>query len=269
MKSFFRFTAGEWAASALMALLIIAGILFYFLYENSAVAHTDYTEYKEMFAQFEREQQRLADSVEAARKWGYQRTRAYFGDSTSDAGGMVEPNGKGFTNHDGEQYQYNRHFYAETRHGTSLQHSNDSLRKQPQKPQYSIVKVELNRADTSDIMRIPGFGSKRALKIVEYREKLGGFYDLTQLKEIYILQNMSLEYFKKYFTADRQLIRKININQCDYKTLISHPYFDSYLTKTILNYRQKNGPIRDMEHLRIITHIYTELEEKLVWYVEF
>ena len=249
MKSFFRFTAGEWAASALMALLIIAGILFYFLYENSAVAHTNYTEYQELFAQFEQEQQRLADSVETARK--YKRTRAYSGDSAS--------------HDDKHDWQYS----VETRHGTSLQHTNDSLRKQPKKPQYAIVKVELNRADTSDIMRIPSFGSKRAQKIVEYRDKLGGFYNLKQLKEIYILQNIDLEYLEKYFTADRQLIRKININQCDYKTLISHPYFDSYLTKTILNYRQKNGSIRDMAHLREITHIYAELEEKLQWYIEF
>lgn len=259
MKSFFRFTAGEWAASALMGILIIAGILFYFLYENSAVAHTDYTEYKELFAQFEQEQQRLADSVETARKWGYRRT----------ASGMMDTMGEGVTRLHGYTVkgQWNHNYQYETDKSRSF--SADSLRKQPQKPQYAIVKVELNRADTSDIMRIPGFGSKRAQKIVEYRDKLGGFYSLAQLKEIYILQNIKLEYVEKYFTADRQLIRKININQCDYKTLIAHPYFDSYLTKTILNYRQQNGPIRDMAHLRDITHIYAELEEKLVWYVEF
>lgn len=243
MKSFFRFTAGEWAASALMGLLIIAGILFYYLYENSAVAHTDYTEYQEMFAQFEQEQQRLADSVEAARQSKYQNRNAY----------------------NSKQNRKNDYYNSES----TKAFSDDSLKKQPQKPQYAIVKVELNRADTSDIMRIPGFGSKRAQKIVEYRDKLGGFYDLAQLKEIYILQNINTEYVAKYFTADRQLIRKININQCDYKTLIAHPYFDSYLTKTILNYRQKDGPIRDMAHLREITHIYAELEVKLVWYIEF
>lgn len=243
MKSFFRFTAGEWAASALMGILIIAGILFYFLYENSAVAHTDYTEYQEMFAQFEQEQQRLADSAEAARQARYRNRNAY----------------------NSKQKHKNDYYNSEA----TKAFSDDSLKKQPQKPQYAIVKVELNRADTSDIMRIPQFGSKRAQKIVEYRDKLGGFYDLAQLKEIYILQNINTEYVAKYFTADRQLIRKININQCDYKTLIAHPYFDSYLTKTILNYRQKNGPIRDMAHLREITHIYAELEEKLVWYVEF
>lgn len=243
MKSFFRFTAGEWAASALMGMLIIAGIMFYFLYENSAVAHTDYTEYKELFTQFEQEQQRLADSAKAAQQARYQNRYAHYS----------------------EQYHKNGHYKPEA----TKAFSDDSLKKHPQKPQYAIVKVELNRADTSDIMRIPGFGSKRAQKIVEYRDKLGGFYNLAQLQEIYILQNINLEYVEKYFTADYRLIRKININQCDYKTLVSHPYFDSYLTKTILNYRQKNGPIRDMSQFRDITHIYTELEEKLQWYIAF
>ena len=247
MKSFFRFTAGEWAASALIGLLLLAGILFYFLYENDAVANADTTEYQEFSREFEQEQQRLADSAKAARQARYRNK---------------------YSNNSG-QYPYNRQYPVETFHETSLRHSGDSLKKKPQKPQYAIVKVELNRADTSDIMRIPGFGSKRAQKIVEYRDKLGGFYSLSQLQEIYILQNINLEYVEKYFTADRRLIRKININQCDYKTLVSHPYFDSYLTKTILNYRQKNGHIHDMAQLRDITHIYAELEEKLQWYIEF
>ncbi len=243
MKSFFRFTAGEWAASALMGMLIIAGIMFYFLYENSAVAHTDYSEYKELFSQFEQEQQRLADSAKAAQQARYQNRYAHYS----------------------EQYHKNGHYKPEA----TKAFSDDSLKKQPQKPQYAIVKVELNHADTSDIMRIPGFGSKRAQKIVEYRGKLGGFYNLAQLQEIYILQNINLEYVEKYFTVDYRLIRKININQCDYKTLVSHPYFDSYLTKTILNYRQKNGIIRDLAHLREVTHMYAELEEKLQWYIAF
>ena len=214
MTSFFRFTAGEWAASALIGLLLLAGILFYFLYENTAVAYTGSAEYQEILAQFEQEQQHLSDTAKKA-------------------------------------------------------FSGDSLKKQPKKQLYDIVKVELNRADTTDIMRIPQFGSKRAQRIVEYRDRLGGFYSLAQLQEIYILQNINVEYLEKYFTIDRRQIRKININQCDYKTLVSHPYFDSYLTKTILNYRQKNGPIRDMAQLRDITHIYAELEEKLQWYIEF
>lgn len=240
MKSFFQFTSGEWAASMLMAVLILAGILFYFLYENTADAHTDYSAYQELFAEFETEQQRLADSVALARsRRPYYR---YENDSTT------------------------RQNYYEQR---TPAFSDDSLKKQQKTTQYTIIKVELNSADTNDIMRIPQFGSKRAQKIVEYRNKLGGFYSLSQIKEIYILQNVNEEYLEKYFYIDRKKITKININTCDYKTIVSHPYFDSYLAKTILNHRQKNGSIENMQQFKDLTHIYPELEAKLTPYLEF
>ncbi len=235
MKSFFRFSAGEWAASMLIGALIIAGILFFFLYENSAATHEDFSRYRDQFIAFETEQQRLADSVADARQRQKQAR---------------------FTRHDSH---YNR----------LTAFSGDSLKRTARQRQYQIVKVELNRADTNDIMTVPKFGSKRAQKIVEYRNKLGGFYALEQLQEIYILQNLNLEFAEEYFRIDASKIKKININQCDYKTLIAHPYFDSYLVKSILNHRKKNGPIKDMSQLREITHIYAELEEKLRWYVEF
>lgn len=217
MKSFFRFTAGEWAASALIGLLIMVGILFHFLHHQSAAAHADTSKYQSLPTNFK---QPKSPPYSTKPK----RVQAFSG---------------------------------------------DSLKKLPRRQLYDIVKVELNTADTTDIMRIPQFGSKRSQRVVEYRDKLGGFHDFSQLQEIYILQNINEEYLEKYFTIDRSLIQKININQCDYQTLIAHPYIDSYLCKTILHYRQHNGPIRDMAHLREITHIYPELEEKLQWYIEF
>lgn len=235
MKSFFRFTSGEWIASALMSLLIIGGILFYFLYHNSAAAKPDYSQYADMIEAFEIEQARLEDSVAEARSRHYQwKNRRY-----------------------DKNYQRIEAF------------SGDSLKKKTKIRQYAIEKVELNTADTSDICRIPQFGSKRAAKIVEYRDKLGGFYDLEQLKEIYILQNVNMDYVKEYFYVDKSRIKKIKINSCEYKTIVSHPYFDNYLAKTILNHRKKSGDIKNMEQFRELTHIYAELEEKLRWYVDF
>lgn len=241
MKSFFRFTAGEWTASTFIALLIIGGVIFYFVYENKATANNDYHEFETQVRAFEAEQQRLADSVALARqKYGkHWPNNCYSSDTNRNHG------------------KYPKAF------------SDDSLRKISKKEQYDIVKVELNAADTNDITCIPQFGSKRAWKIVEYRTQLGGFYSVSQLKEIYILQNINLDYAQKYFYVDRKKIHKININTCDYKTLASHPYFDSYLAKTILNYRRQHGKINNMKELVEITHIYSELEDKICWYVEF
>ena len=134
---------------------------------------------------------------------------------------------------------------------------------------YAIQKVELNHCDTFAIMAVPQFGSKRAAKMVEYRDKLGGFYAYSQIREVYILQNRKDDFLAKYFTIDCSLIRKIEVNKATYKEMIRHPYFDAYLVKTILNYRQKNGAIKSAEEFRQVTHAYPELMEKLTPYLSF
>lgn len=137
------------------------------------------------------------------------------------------------------------------------------------KPLYDIVRIDINRCDTDDIVVVPLFGSKRAARLVEYRDRLGGFYSLEQIREVYVLQDMDMEHVAKYFTLCPSDVRKININTASYKELVSHPYFDAYLAKTILNFREKHGKIDSFEQLQQITHAYPELMEKLRHYIVF
>lgn len=134
---------------------------------------------------------------------------------------------------------------------------------------YDIVKIDINSCDSTDLTAVPGFGSKRAARLVEYRDKLGGFHSLSQLREVYVLQNMDEEIWNTYLAVNPNGIHKININTATYQELIRHPYFDAYLSKTILNYRQKNGKISSLEQLQRITHAYPELIEKLKPYLAF
>ena len=143
------------------------------------------------------------------------------------------------------------------------------FQKQERKPLYDIVKVDLNSCDTNDLLTVPQFGSKRAAKLVEYREKLGGFYCYSQLQEVYVMQNIDTTRLKDYLFINKQKIKKLNINTATYKELVSHPYIDAYLTKLILQHREKNGPIRDLNELQQITHAYPELIEKLRPYIGF
>lgn len=140
---------------------------------------------------------------------------------------------------------------------------------QPRQPMYDIVKLDLNSCDTDALVTVPQFGSKRAAKLVEYRDKLGGFHSLSQLQEVYVLQNIDTVKLKTYLYINKQKIKKLNINTATYQELVSHPYIDAYLTKLILRHREKNGPIRDLEELRQITHAYSELIEKLRPYLVF
>ena len=158
---------------------------------------------------------------------------------------------------------------AYARHSINRSDTLPPFKSQERKPMYEIVKLDLNSCDTNELVTVPQFGSKRAAKLVEYREKLGGFNSISQLQEVYILQNIDTVKLKDYLYINKQKIKKLNINTATYQELVAHPYIDSYLTKLIIHHRERNGPIRDLDELQRITHAYPELIEKLKPYVVF
>ncbi|MBO4645752.1 MAG: helix-hairpin-helix domain-containing protein [Bacteroidales bacterium] len=248
MKKNFFIPRGEFIAITLLLLLITAIFTFTYFYRKIPHPTEDLSAFKEQIEQFYVQQHAMDDSVRAARD-SLRQTRTYH-------------NGK----------RQNRSSWTSSGAGEyPHEHSSkkDSLKPFNKTPQYDIVKVDLNHCDTSDIVRIPQFGSKRAQKIIEYRERLGGFHSLSQLREIYILQNIDLDYCKKYFTVRQDKIKKIKINTASYKEMIKHPYFDAYLVKSILNYREKQGKINNISEFRQITHVYQELLDKLEPYLCF
>ena len=60
--------------------------------------------------------------------------------------------------------------------------------------------IELNRADTTALKRIPGIGSYYARKIVQHRDKLGGFVSIAQLEELENLPMGILSNFSKHLS---------------------------------------------------------------------
>lgn len=252
MKSFFNFSTGEWVASIFLSSIIVASFIFYYLYKNNTESSWDTNSFQEEIAAFENRQEEIADSI------NYERIlkNEYYKNSYSK-----NQNKKYFSN-----YYQNSHFTKDT---SKVGLNYEEYKKQYQKKGYEIIKIDLNSCDTSGICTIPQFGSKRAKKIIEYRNRLGGFYSFTQMKEIYIMQNIDLSHLEKYFFINQDKIKKIKINNADYKELTSHPYFDSYLSKSILNYRKREGKISNKEELQKATHAYPELMAKILPYISF
>ncbi|MCQ2286652.1 MAG: helix-hairpin-helix domain-containing protein [Bacteroidales bacterium] len=241
MATQFKFSNGELKGVVTLILLIVAVFLFILFYDGKDLTACDSNVYKCEVEAFLAEQKRLDDSVQIVR----QQRRS--------------------------DYKSRDYFSQNRRNQYSVCESGDSSFKHlVKKETYKIVKVDLNSCDTNDLLTIPQFGSKRAAKLVEYRQKLGGFYDFAQvINEIFIFQTMSREHLEKYCYIDKTKISKIRINTASYRDLIAHPYFDAYLAKKTISHREKNGKIHSMAEFQKLTNAYDELIEKLTPYVDF
>jgi DNA uptake protein ComE-like DNA-binding protein len=86
-------------------------------------------------------------------------------------------------------------------------------------------------------------------RIIRYRNLLGGFASVKQLREVYGLPEETFNLVSGRLTADSLLIKKININTADFKQLIRLPYIDRYNVNSILKYRELKGRIEDINEL--------------------
>lgn len=62
--------------------------------------------------------------------------------------------------------------------------------------------IHLNTATKEELMRIDGIGEKTALKIIAYREEIGGFTDLEQLLDVDGVGEKRLATWKRYLTIE-------------------------------------------------------------------
>lgn len=107
--------------------------------------------------------------------------------------------------------------------------------------------ISVNTSDTTELMKIPGIGSYYAKTIIRYREQLGGFYSIDQLREINDFPESALPFIK----VNPGEIKKININQLSLNQLRRHPYINFYQAKAICDYRRLKGPLKSLEDLKL------------------
>ncbi|MCQ2334985.1 MAG: helix-hairpin-helix domain-containing protein [Paludibacteraceae bacterium] len=108
--------------------------------------------------------------------------------------------------------------------------------------------LEINTADTLSLQMIRGIGRYTARQIIRYREDLGGFYRIEQLKEV-PHTNIS-DSIMVHLTADASLIKPLDINYHSVERMSRHPYLRAEKAQAIRDYRHRRGNIRDWKTLR-------------------
>lgn len=182
-------------------------------------------------------------------------------------------------------YSNSQHYYTENRYyhndkspvetdgqsntdAVKADHSSDFLYGGAQR---TPLIFELNSADTLDLQQLRGIGPVYASRIVRYREALGGFYNIEQLKEVYGFTPELYASVTPYLTLDSATssttIRKIHLNTATLNELKHHPYLDYYQAKAIVNYRRQGGTFTTINDLLKVTLIDEKTFHKLKPYL--
>ncbi len=119
--------------------------------------------------------------------------------------------------------------------------------------------VELNRADSTALVSIRGIGAKSAMAIIDYRQRLGGFYNLEQLSEVRGITERNYELIVQQIWCDSCEIQKISINFAPAEELAGHPYLPPAALRKLLKTRQLKGGWTTIGEL-IEDKIFTEDE---------
>lgn len=129
--------------------------------------------------------------------------------------------------------------------------------------------LDLNRVDSATLVRVPGIGAVYARSIVAYRERLGGYCSVEQLREVTVLKEGAYEQLSPWFATPDPPIRWLNINKADFKQLVRHPYIGYERAKTIANRIRRSGVLTSLDELSLLDGFSKEERERLLRYIEF
>lgn len=106
----------------------------------------------------------------------------------------------------------------------------------------SKIHVELNTADTTELKKVYGIGSWYSRKIARYRDRMGGFFSVNQLKEIKMREG-TYERIAPQLYVDTTKVRKIDLDTIGFRNLLRHPYFDYEMVKKVFSLRRKKAHV--------------------------
>lgn len=132
------------------------------------------------------------------------------------------------------------------------------------------VLINLNEADSTQLEALPGIGERLSARIIKYRDRLGGFHDVGQLKEVYGLQDsVLLVLASRVFVPPGGFIKKLAVNKCSYADFRHHPYMGHVFAKSLVAFRQAHGAIKTAETLYELVAVKKEEIDRMKPYFSF
>lgn len=139
-------------------------------------------------------------------------------------------------------------------------------------PKYQIshlpkTTLELNTADSLQLIELNGIGPVFASRIIKYRNLLGGFTSKQQLLEIYNFSEETYNTIEPDIYIDSTRINKIRINFAEYGELLRHPYINRKEAKALCDFRNTQGAFKSKKELLDVEGIDSVLMYKIIPYL--
>ncbi len=131
-----------------------------------------------------------------------------------------------------------------------------------------LTNFDLNTADTIQLKLINGIGTGYAKRIIKYRDALGGFYEVNQVREVYGLPPATADELLKYAFIKAE-VKKINVNNATVNELDKHPYISYKLASLIINYKTQHGNFNSIDDLNQIRALDKDVLTKFAPYLEY
>jgi competence protein ComEA len=147
-------------------------------------------------------------------------------------------------------YGMDSSFYQRLFPFIELPQTNQSSTEKSVRPERKELIADINTADTTRLKAVYGIGTKLAQRIINYREKLGGFVSIQQLKEVYGLDSTVVKKVIQKFRVEEGFVpRQVNVNTADAFALAKHPYMKKNVAQAIVTYRFQHGAFTSLDDI--------------------
>lgn len=144
----------------------------------------------------------------------------------------------------------------------------DSLEEAFSAPETEPLRIDINRASASEWQQLYGIGPVLSARIVRFREKLGGFHAVEQIRETYGLPDSTFQKIKPFLEGSA-ILRPLAVNSLEWRALSDHPYLNRRQARAIVAYRRQHGPFSCTADLDKVLALPEEVRTKMKPYWNF
>lgn len=140
--------------------------------------------------------------------------------------------------------------------------------------------IDLNSADTAALCLIRGIGPYSAVRILRYRQELGGYVSPEQLRELADMpwdraaeedgrRPIPLDSILPHLTATADSVKPLAVNRLSAERLMRHPYLSFEQARDIYELRRERIRLRGPEDLRAVPSLTDSDRVRIAPYLSF